>query len=227
MSRELIIIGAGGGSRELLALLPDINRSLAEPDRWEARGILDDDRARHGQRVNGLPVVGTLADIRRYPDAWVVIGIANQRDPDLRRKVFDRLDLPASRYATLIHPSAWVCDSAAVGPGCVLYPQVCVGPDARVGANTVVYFGSVIHHDSVVGAHCAICAGVRIAGRVRVGSSVYLGLGACIRDGLVLGDRTLVGMGAVVTSNVEAGLTVCGVPARPLAARSATERGDW
>ena len=218
MSRELIVIGAGGGSRELLGFVGEINAALAPAQRWRVGGVLDDDVSKQGRTIAGVPVVGTPADIGAHPATQVVIGIANHRDVTVRQRVFERLGLPERRYATLIHPRAYVDTSAAVGPDCILYPNVCVGPNVTLGCNTVVYFNTVIHHDCAVGPHSAICAGVCLTGDVTLWTCVYVSAAAVIRDGVQVGAEALVGMGAVVTKNVESGQTVCGVPARPLAA---------
>lgn len=66
VSRELIVIGAGGGSRELLEFIADINASLSPEQCWQVSGVLDDDVTRAGGLVAGVPVVGTLANVQRY-----------------------------------------------------------------------------------------------------------------------------------------------------------------
>jgi sugar O-acyltransferase (sialic acid O-acetyltransferase NeuD family) len=132
----------------------------------------------------------------------------------IRRRVFERLAQPSDRYAVMIHPRAYVSFNADVEPGCIVYPHVAIGPGAVLSRNSVVYFNSVIHHDSVVGSHSMLCAGVNVAGGVMLGSCVYAGISSTVRDGIRVGDDTLIGMGAVVTRDVAAGQTVCGVPAR-------------
>jgi len=214
MSRELIVIGAGGGSRELIGFLPEVNAALPARSRWEIRGVLDDDESLAGARVAGVPVVGPLAAVADYPSACVTIGIASSRAVTIRRRLFDRLALPSDRYATMIHPRAYVSFHANIEPGCIIYPHVAIGPDAVLGRNSVVYFNTVIHHDSRVGSHSMLCAGVHVAGGVTLGSCVYAGISSTVRDGARVGDDALIGMGAVVTRDVAAGQVVCGVPAR-------------
>jgi acetyltransferase-like isoleucine patch superfamily enzyme len=52
---------------------------------------------------------------------------------------------------------------------------------------------------------------------IRIGRQVWIGRGAIVLPGVTLGDRVTVGANAVVTRRAEDGLTVVGVPARPLA----------
>jgi acetyltransferase-like isoleucine patch superfamily enzyme len=84
--------------------------------------------------------------------------------------------------------------------------------------------GCTIGHDVTVDAFSTLLPGVRVAGCVRIGRGAYIGSGATIINGtpdkpLVVGDDAVVGAGACVTRSVAPGVTVAGVPARPLTKR--------
>lgn len=215
--RRYCVIGAGRGSAELVDLLADCDAGLTA-DFVTSHVVVVDDR--HGEAgvdaVAGAPVVGKLSDVRRFVDdgCGVVSGIANSRSRGIRLGIVDKLALPGSAWATVVHPRATVSRRAKVGGGVVLYPGVCVGVDAVIGDHAVVYYGAVVHHDSVVGRGAILCAGVLLAGGVKVGDGAYLGIGAVVRDGVTIGKNALVGMGAVVTKDVADGAVVKGVPAR-------------
>jgi serine acetyltransferase len=60
---------------------------------------------------------------------------------------------------------------------------------------------------------CTIGAGAKPGGP-SIGDHVYIGCHTCILGPVTVGDRAKIGAGAVVISDVPAGATAVGVPAR-------------
>ncbi|MBV8885377.1 MAG: hypothetical protein JO235_15480 [Chroococcidiopsidaceae cyanobacterium CP_BM_RX_35] len=74
--------------------------------------------------------------------------------------------------------------------------------------------GVVIHPDASIGPNCLIFQQVTIVGGVEIGGHVDIGTGAKIIRSVKLGEHARVGANAVVVSDVPAGATVAGVPAK-------------
>jgi sugar O-acyltransferase (sialic acid O-acetyltransferase NeuD family) len=214
MADNIIIIGAGGGSGELVSLIRHAQAQGAM--QCHLLGILDDEDRLQGKSAYELPVLGALEDWTRFQDARFISGIANSRVPRVRLKIVERLGIPDSRWATFVSPLAFVAETGHVGVGSILYPGAVVSTEARVGKHCVVYYHSVVHHHSSVGDGCCVAASVAIAGETRIGAGCYVGLGANIKDHVEIGDGALIGMGSVVIDDVSADTRVAGVPARVL-----------
>ena len=117
-----MILGAGGTGRDIVDWLPE----LASAGRGlDVVGFLDDDPKKQGTKVADVAVVGTLADLARYPDAKVVDALGSPRT--FRERSARLAGIPDERCLTLIHPLARVSPSAKVGSGTLLYPFTFVG----------------------------------------------------------------------------------------------------
>lgn len=206
--RPLLLVGGGGLAREVLAAA----RLL--PEEFEPLGALDDDPARHGADLDGLPVLGGSELVHEVGEAAVVVCVANARRPRARLAVVERLGLPPERYAAVVHPAASVAAGAEVGPGAVLMAGVVVTAPLRLGAHVVAMPHVLITHDDVVEDGVTFAGRASLGGAVRVGRSAYLGQGSSVREGVAIGEGAVVGMGAVVLQDVPAGEVWAGVPAR-------------
>jgi sugar O-acyltransferase (sialic acid O-acetyltransferase NeuD family) len=211
--KPLVLVGAGGFARETAEAVRAINEHHPS---WELLGFVDDSPALAGATVDGLPVLGPLPAVASIPSASIVVCTGHPGDYFSRKQIVQRLGLPLSRYATLIHPTAVVPRSAEIGPGSVLLATAVLTTSVTVGAHVALMPGVVLTHDVVVGNFATFGAGARLAGRVCVGEGAYIGSGALVREGLSMGPWALVGMGAVVTRDVPAAEVWVGMPARRL-----------
>ncbi|HET9168050.1 MAG TPA: acetyltransferase [Actinospica sp.] len=211
MGRDLLIVGAGGFARETAQLLAACMPALAKSLRL--LGFLDDDPALTGWNVDGVPVLGPSTMVYDTPHAGVVLCVGSPRDPLSRMRLAERLDLPAQRYATVVHPTASVSVDSVIGPGSVLLAQSVLTAGVRVGAHVAVMPRVVLTHDDEIGDFATLASGVTLGGGVRVGRGAYLGAGAMVRENLAIGAGALVGMGSVVLRDVPPGEVWAGNPA--------------
>jgi sugar O-acyltransferase (sialic acid O-acetyltransferase NeuD family) len=212
----IIVLGTGGNAREIVETLRDIDESPLVPERYECVGLLDDNEARWGQFVDGVPILGPLASAREFAHCRFVNGIGSPANFWKRAAIVASTGLDPDRFQTLVHPTATVARSAKLGRGVVLFQHVTVGVGAVLGDHAIVLPSSVVSHDCVVGAQTCIAAGVRISGDVRIDDACYLGSGASIRGGVRIGTGSLVGIGSVVLADVDPDTVVAGVPAKRL-----------
>ena len=212
---RLLVYGASGHGK----VVADIGRSAG----FALAGFLDDDPAKEGSSFFGARVLGwkRLAFQRgAWADAVVALGIG---DNAARERCFERLGAADWEVATLVHGSAIVAPSARVGAGSVVMALVAVNPDAVVGEGAILNTGAVVEHDCTLGRFVHLSPNAALGGNVSIGDRTHMGLGAVALPGVRIGSDVRVGAGAVVNRDVADGLTVVGVPARPI--HSSAKRG--
>lgn len=90
------------------------------------------------------------------------------------------------------------------------------GPDTVIGAGTRIDNLVQIGHNVRIGRGCVIVALTGIAGSARLGNGVVVGGQAGIAGHLTIGDGAQVAARSGIMRDVEAGSTVCGMPAVPI-----------
>lgn len=213
VTKDLVIVGSGGFARETAAAVAALNE---QGNKWHLLGYLDEDPAKHGTRVDGIPVLGGIDKLQQLPQASVVVCTGRPDNYVSRPRIVSRLELPAERYATIVHPAASVSASSSIGPGSVVLAQVVLTASVQVGSHVAIMPHVTLTHDDVIADFATLASAVGLGGNVRVGRAAYIGAGALVREGCDIGDVALVAMGAVVTRDIPARQVWAGVPARYL-----------
>jgi sugar O-acyltransferase (sialic acid O-acetyltransferase NeuD family) len=201
---RIILIGAGRFAEETTDVAADAGITVA--------GLIEGlDRTRADPSADP-PIVWVDEQAGFEPGLAVVPAIGSP----LRRDLVERLVREGRTLGTLVHPSATIARSAVLEAGSVIFPQVVVGARSRIGRGTIINRGALIGHHTHVGEHVFIGPGANVAGGVEIGEGAYIGLGSIIRDDRRVGAGATVGAGAVVVGDVDPGVTVVGIPARPM-----------
>jgi sugar O-acyltransferase (sialic acid O-acetyltransferase NeuD family) len=207
---RILILGAGGQGQ----VLADAMRFAAEAGHPVTPvGYLDDNPSLWQTTPLGLPVLGALAAWRDIDHDALLLGIgANRR----RCELYTTLTAEGAHFTAFCHPTALVGHDVVVGPGSYIGAYVILAAGSVVGANAIVHGNSVIGHHNAIGDHVHIAPGVHTAGSVNIETGAMVGIGANILPQQRIGAWAVVGAGAVVHRDVAPGVTVVGVPARPL-----------
>jgi sugar O-acyltransferase (sialic acid O-acetyltransferase NeuD family) len=205
---KLVIIGAGGFGREMVAWA---RQSVQFEREWTIKGLIDDNLEALAGKNTPVPL---LATIRDYAPASEDVFICAMGVPEIKRRCCELIAGRGGRFTKLIHRTAVLGDNVELADGVVLCPYTIVSANNRLGRGVAVNLHSSIDHDasvddwSQVNCHCDLTAAVRVGREVFIGSSVS------IIPNVTIGDRAYLGAGSVVLRDVPEGAKVFGVPAR-------------
>jgi sugar O-acyltransferase (sialic acid O-acetyltransferase NeuD family) len=218
--KRLLIIGAGGFGREVVAW------TLAVPPEardWELGGFLDANRAALDGVPCDVPIVGDPESHVPVDDDVFVPAIG---DPAVKLRICRGIRARGGRFITLVHPSAIIGPGCRIGEGSVLCPRVVLTTNVTVGDFVAINVGAACGHDSVLGDGTTVSAFVDVTGAVRLGEGVFLGSHASVLPRVQVGEFAVIGAGSAVVKRVPARSTVMGVPARLVAGFGAGPRGS-
>ena len=208
--QDIIIVGASGFGRELLAVIESINRKEAT---WNILGFIDDNlNALDGFDIP-YRVLGTIRDWQPTENEMYALAIAA---PRTKEKVVTTLKEKGARFATIIAPTSTIGDRTKVGEGVVMFGDVGISVDVTIG--DFVFFNALagIGHDTVIGDYCTFGPKVCISGHTTMGKCVNVGALASTFPGVEVGDYATLGMNSAIIKKVKAETTVIGVPAKVL-----------
>lgn len=207
--KKLVIVGAGGFGREILAWIKDVPTLAQE---YESICFLDDNPKALEPYNYQEPIIGSIQEYRPQEGDALVMGIAapTRRKLEIAETLLQR----GARFISLIHPTAVLGNNVKLGQGCVICQNVIITSDVTIGNFVSINVLVAIGHDVILGEGCTLYSFVNVNGFVKLGRGVEIGSHGTILPGAVVGDFATVGAGSVVLKHVKPGSTVLGVPAK-------------
>ena len=208
--RRLLIIGAGGFGREVLAWARDCTEHGID---WEASGFIDaNPNALDGFDVT-VPIVGSETEYQPLPSDVFVCAIGN---PSARRACVEMMLAKGAKFVNVVHPTAIIGERVKLGVGVIICPYCVFTCDIQIGDHTAFNLHCSVGHDARVGSYCQLSSYSDVTGHVQLADEVFMGSHASVLPSISVGDRAVVGAGSVVISKVKPDTTVIGVPAKSL-----------
>ncbi|MBQ4585928.1 MAG: acetyltransferase [Clostridia bacterium] len=200
MSKQVIIIGAGGHAR----VIADIVRSVGDI----VVGFLDD-AYECGKEIYDATILGKVEDCLSYRnECEMVIAIGDNKT---RRKIAQKYQC---NWYTAIHSSAVVSPSAKIGQGTVVMPNAVVNASARVGDHAVINTGAIVEHECEIGNFVHVSPKAVVCGVSSLGDNSWLGAGAVIVHVTRVCENVIIGAGSTVIKEITEAGTYVGTPAR-------------
>ena len=204
--KDIVIVGAGGLGREVLAVIEACNSAQKK---WNVVGFLDTPRDLVGLEVSGVPVLGN--DDRLNDSVSLVCAIGN---PRTRFRIAEEFSVKGRKFVSIVHPDVRIPRSVRMGAGTVVMAGTQFTADATIGSHVVIYINCGITHDVHIGDFCMIAGGCNLSGGAVLETGVQLGTAASILPRRRIGAWATIGAGSVVTKDIPPESTACGVPCR-------------
>jgi sugar O-acyltransferase (sialic acid O-acetyltransferase NeuD family) len=197
--KPLILIYGGGGHAK------SVMEMVLQNGVHTIAGIVDDDEHLRGERVLGIPVLGTREILPRLIKQNVqqaANGVGGIVDINVRIKIFALLEHAGFSFPAIIHPHATIEPSAKVEEGVQVFANAYVGSEAFLHPRCMINTNVVVSHDCKIGPYTHIAPGALLAGHVHVGERTLVGMGVTTAIGVRIGDGVRIGNGAILLADV-------------------------
>lgn len=208
--KKLFIIGQGGHSK----VVTDMVKAQGD---YKIIGYLDDyykEMKRDGELI--YAPISFFSCFSKDELIYFVIAIGNNI---VRKRITEALQLPYSKYATIIHPTAVISSSSMIGKGSVVMPYSVVNANSKIGEHAIINTGAIVEHDNLIGDFVHLSPNVTLTGTVHIEEGAHLGAGSTVIPGRIIGSWATVGAGATVVCDIGNGDTVIGTPAKSIKGR--------
>lgn len=200
--RKLILIGAGGYAKSVLDSVDYYNYQIV--------GFID--QMSKKKEHLGYPILGrALDDLDDMYKYFYFISIGNN---EKRCKWYTYLLTKGLQVINVVDRSALISPKSKLGNGCFVGKLAIINSKAIVGNDCIINTRALVEHGCVVNDHVNISTNSVINGDVIVGEGSFIGSCSVTIGQLQIGQWSTVGAGSVVVKNVEAQVTVAGVPAK-------------
>lgn len=206
---KVCIVGTGGFGRETLCCLIDSLKGTRNKINDIACFMVHDEYYQD-EYVNGLKVIPESKFDPEHYKVIVAIG-----DPKLRKNFVDKLP-KATKYATIIHPSAVLSQWVEIGEGSIITAGTIVTCNVKLGKHTQLNLHTTIGHDCLAADYFTTAPAVNVSGKCNFGECVYLGTNSSVRQGVSICDNVTIGMGGIVIKNIDDEGVYIGNPVKKL-----------
>lgn len=209
-NKPLIIIGGTGHGCVIEACIKD-NRKHGDCE-WELKGFCND----FDSEVDGYPVLGQLKDIPQLVKQgyWFIWGIHLIARNYKTAELYDSLNIPKDRLATVVHHTAFIDDTVVLESGCFVMFNAYIAPRTRIGESTMIKSNTNIGHDVTIGRLSHIAMGSTIVSCVDIGECADVAVSATVLANNKIGNFSMLAAAALATHSIPDGEIWAGTPAK-------------
>lgn len=206
---KLIIIGASGSGKDVLATLLRCNKIS---HRYEILGFLDDDKSLIGGEINKFPVVGNIDWLSKQ--STTINCVISNGFSKIRKKIVKKIEKFNVMFPTILDPSVILANNVKIGKGTVIQAGTIINPDTTIGNHTFINIDCTIGHDCKILDYVIIAPGTHINGNNKIGKNSEVGSGTITIQNVTIGKNCTIGAGTVLINNIPDYSTVVGNPGK-------------
>lgn len=213
----LIIVGAKGLGKVALEVLQSTDNIIycfLDEDYKEEVAVSES--ATFPNEINHVSVMGSSDDddmlnlINDKCDYFVAV--ENNAD---RKRLIKKIHKQRKKFpAVAVHSTAHFADDATMGYGTLVGMGAMIGADVKIGTSCIINANATLDYEAEIGNFTQIGIGTNVGSQVKIEEEVFVGNGVTIIAGVTIGKGARIGAGSVVLSNIKAGETVLGNPAK-------------
>ncbi|EAK1162441.1 transferase [Campylobacter coli] len=184
--KNVIIIGAGGFTRELYSYLKDAN--------YEIIGYIDIQE----NNFFDLKYLGNEDnfDKKLIQKASFALGVGQI---NLRKKILVKLSKKSCNFITFIHPQSFVSKEAKIGQGVIVCPFVTINANSNIGDFVLCNIYSSIAHDCKVGEGSILSPYATLNGNSSIGKNCFLATRVSLLPCVNLEDNCIVSADSIIS----------------------------
>ena len=192
--KKIIIFGLGGGSRDILGLINDINEF---EDQWEIEGFVGKYDEMKGSTIEGYKII-SFNDLQVSDRFYAIPSVT---DPLLKNKIYvNQIKKLGYKLPVLIHPKTYISKDFTPNPGLIIFSAVRLSYNVKVGKLVWIDSNCNIGHNVKVGDNTSIMPMSLVLGGV--GKNCVIGAGSLIHQKVNIGNNSFVGIGTTVIKDI-------------------------
>jgi acetyltransferase EpsM len=212
---NIIIIGGVGTARNIIEQILDAKNNHSF--NIHLIGIIIDSFEK-GSIISGVPVVGNKEDIPvilNDKSIKFLFALFKPEKMKERYHLMGTLNIPLERYASFIHPLAYMSGSVRMGMGNIVLSNSTIQSNVILGNMNIISSNVTIEHETGIGNGNFLAANSCIGSNVKIGNHCFIGLNSSVRENVILKEEVFVGMHSLVLDDFDKCM-VAGVPAKRL-----------
>lgn len=195
--RNIIIIGSGAHAAEIESYIMDNNLIHKEIN---LLGFISDNNELHQRYALNGPYLGNQIDSKyKKSEIEIILGFSNIKG---RMLEIEKYKSEGYKFATFIHHTSYIFNTARIGEGCIICPYCQIGPNVIVGNFNTLNNKVNVGHDTIIGENNVISPNVGFSGNTQIENNNFFSINAATIPNVKIGSNNVIAPNMVIEKNI-------------------------